>query len=272
MSGKDFRESSGTMRVIGASVRGSRHIRSGQPCQDSVRWRFGSSDGLCGNTLIVAVADGAGSAPHSDQGSQAAANASTDAAFGLLCQYPHPISPEALRGILIASLSAARKELSAIARREKRQINAYATTLLVAIHTHGALAVAQIGDGGIVASRDNTGYELLVAPQHGEYANETIFITRRASVAAAQTRVIPNYRPRSIAMFTDGIQSLVLDARDGPPGTPHPPFFFGAFAWLKKQPDDLHSYTGLRDFLRSPQVMTRTDDDVTLLLAVLEQG
>src|SRR6266481_3089577 len=52
--------------VVRASVRGSSHRRSGTPCQDAVDLR------IRGETLLVAISDGAGSASHSEQGAKGA--------------------------------------------------------------------------------------------------------------------------------------------------------------------------------------------------------
>ena len=54
----------GGWQVLGASVPGAGHVRGGQDCQDAHRWRA-----LPGGVLVVAVADGAGSAPRSELGS-----------------------------------------------------------------------------------------------------------------------------------------------------------------------------------------------------------
>lgn len=60
-------------RVTGTAVRGISHERLGMPCQDAQAFRV-----LPGGTLIVALADGAGSAPLSDQGAQRAVEAALE--------------------------------------------------------------------------------------------------------------------------------------------------------------------------------------------------
>ena len=66
-------------------------------------------------------------------------------------------------------------------------------------------------------------------------------------------------------MFTDGIQNLVLKQPDQVPQTP---FFSRIFQWLERQTDNMHVQTELDALLRSPQVTQRTDDDLTLVLAI----
>jgi serine/threonine protein phosphatase PrpC len=57
-------------RVVGASVVGTAHEKTGQPCQDAHGWRI-----LPDNVLIAAVADGAGSAALGEIGAQVAVRA-----------------------------------------------------------------------------------------------------------------------------------------------------------------------------------------------------
>ena len=61
-------ETHGHWHVAGVSVRGVSHIKRGQPCQDSHVWRE-----LPGGAVVMAVADGAGSAILSQLGSARAA-------------------------------------------------------------------------------------------------------------------------------------------------------------------------------------------------------
>jgi serine/threonine protein phosphatase PrpC len=56
--------------VVGAAVRGVSHERTDLPCQDAVDWRV-----LDDGTLLIAVADGAGSARFSDAGARLAVDA-----------------------------------------------------------------------------------------------------------------------------------------------------------------------------------------------------
>ena len=61
-------------RVAAASVVGTSHVKSGQPCQDAHEWRV-----LPSGFLIAAVADGAGSAALAEIGATLAARAAVQA-------------------------------------------------------------------------------------------------------------------------------------------------------------------------------------------------
>ncbi len=254
-------------KIASASVVGTGHLRTGQPCQDSTQFRYLPLPGAPSDTLIAAVADGAGSAPHSDQGSRLAASASISAIAGSLSRRATAVDAECLREMLTAAIDAAHHAINDLAEANGHRPRDYHTTLLVAVHADGLLGAAQIGDGAVVAAGADGGYDLITHPDRGEYANETSFVTERRSVDNAQITVVPDLRAQCVAMFSDGIQNLVLDYRDRTEPVPHAPFFRGVFTWLEQQPDELSAYIGLRRFLKSPRVNARTDDDLSLILA-----
>ena len=64
-----------------------------------------------------------------------------------------------------------------------------------------------------------------------------------------------------VALLTDGLQSLALKL---PAATPHAPFFRPLFQFAS---DPLKSGE-IAGWMASPKVAARTDDDLTLLLAV----
>ena len=256
-------------KIVSASVVGTGHVRSGRPCQDSTQYRYLPIAGAPADTLVAAVADGAGSALYSDRGARIAAAAGIATVADMLAAERAAVSPERLEEILVEAVAAARNAVDEVAQANGHGIREYATTFLVGAHVNGHLGAAQVGDGAIVAAPAGGAYELITNPDRGEYANETSFVTQSASVASSQIRVLPDFRPRNIAMFSDGIQNLVLDYRDRTEPIPHAPFFAGVFSWLENQPDGLPAYTGLRSFLGSQRVRARTNDDVSLLLATL---
>lgn len=256
-------------KIAAASVVGTGHIRTGLPCQDSTRFRYLDIPDTPADTLVAAVADGAGSAPHSDEGSSLATVASISSIVHSLERRPAAVDADNLHDILAESMLTAHRAVNNLAEANGHRPRDYHTTLLVAVHVDGLLGAAQIGDGAAVASGDDGDFRLINSPERGEYANETSFVTQPESVENAQITVIPDCHANSIAMFSDGIQNLVLDYRDRTDPIPHAPFFRGVFSWLEQQPDELSAYTGLRRFLKSPRVNARTNDDVSLLLARL---
>lgn len=255
-------------RVMRTSVQGTSHAKIGQPCQDSSSVGENAPAGV----LVAAVADGAGSAELSADGSRIAACAATKSATGLLRQHVHPLYEGVLEEILQESVRAARKELEAESHRQKKPLRDFATTLIVAICAPEITGAAQIGDGamitagaGISTDDDSSGYTLFSAPQRGEYANATNFITSDNWQDSLDTSMQYGGISR-LAMFTDGIQSIALNAASR--NAPHAPFFDPLFGWAEKQEDTDAAGNSLAAFLSSPRVTARADDDLTLLLAV----
>ncbi len=243
-------------RVVGASVRGSGHEQSGAECQDAH-----AVDVTLG-MMVVAVADGAGSARYAALGSAAAASAALDSvraerALGL------PQTESAWRDCLARVLDGARERLVQEAREHGAELREFATTLLVAVVTPELLVAAQVGDGAIVEFDDTTPPTALTRPERGEHVNETTFLTSEGAVEQAQYAFRAG-APRTLALFTDGLQRLALQM---PHGTPHPPFFATLIDFMQGAVEVEPAEEELRRFLMSARVRERTDDDITLVLA-----
>ena len=256
-------------RVMRASVQGTSHSRTGQPCQDSSSVGEDAPDRM----LVAAVADGAGSAELSAAGSRIAACAATQRAVRLLRLHVQPYYEGVLKEILRGAVRHARKELEGEARRQNKPLREFATTLIVAICAPEITGAAQIGDGAMVTvdkrmpQDDEYGdYTLFSAPQRGEYANTTNFITSSGWQNSIDVRTRRGGVSR-LAMFTDGIQSIALNAASQ--NAPHAPFFDPLFRWAENQDDEEAARDNLAAFLSSPRVTARADDDLTLLLALL---
>ena len=120
----------------------------------------------------------------------------------------------------------------------------------------------QIGDGAIVL-RGHGAYGIVCWPQSGEYANTTNFLTGpgfqdHIEFVSAQGDFT------DVALFTDGMERLALDFTSR---TPHLPFFEPLFKALRTADDSQQLEQGLRDFLQSDPVTSRSDDDNSLVLA-----
>ena len=249
-------------RVVRASVQGTSHAKTGQPCQDSSSVGEDAPEGL----FVAAIADGAGSAEFSAEGSRIAACAATQRLVRLLKLHTRPVYEGVLEETLQEAVRFARKALEAEAVLQDKALRKFATTLIVAICAPRITGAAQIGDGAMVTAGDGDGLTLFSAPQRGEYANTTNFIT--SDNWQASLDITTRYGGDSrLAMFTDGIQSIALNTPAG--NTPHAPFFAPLFRWTEKQEDENAAERSLAAFLSSPRVKARTDDDLTLLLAVL---
>jgi hypothetical protein len=241
--------------VVHASVIGSSHATSGAPCQDAcnvLKKMIGDED-----VLIIAIADGAGSASHSQIGSSEAVQylvkVVSQADFQL-----QTIDQEKMRSWFDEVLV----HLRGVSDRENVPIGEFACTLLLGIVWENGAIFGQIGDGAWVL-KQNDAYISATWPETGEYANITVFVTTEFGLDKIQFQRFEG-KIDGVAGFTDGIQSLVLNYAEK---KPHVPFFNSMLSPLKSVQDETELIAPLQQFLASEVVTSRTDDDKTLVLA-----
>lgn len=238
-----------TWRAVAASVAGARHRDRDTGCEDASAVEVGD-DG----TLLLVVADGAGSASRAAEGAQRAVGAAMDALRA-------GMAVGAALAVARAALEPTVEEAAAGVRLGDR-----ATTLLVVRASGDRLETAQIGDGAVVVrcgeSSGQPRLEVLAADAKGEYLNETTFLTSPGWVGEVRVAEVPLDGVDGVAALTDGLQLVALDLASG---EPHAPFFdpFFRFAGGGGGVDRLEA------FLASERVAARTDDDVTLAVAAL---
>jgi serine/threonine protein phosphatase PrpC len=150
--------------VAGACVSGSSHKRSCTPCQDAYAIRIIPTPN--GETLAIAIADGAGSAAHSDLGAREAVEAALVFIADIL---PDGEQFDAKTGIAV--LDEARSRLFAVASERQLRPRDLACTLLFAIISDNQALFGQLGDGAWVIT---SGAKLIALtwPNRGRYANE----------------------------------------------------------------------------------------------------
>ncbi len=233
-----------TWRAVAASVAGAGHRTRGTGCEDASGVVV-SDDG----SLLMAVADGAGSARLAAEGSRRAIDAAMEAM--------------ALGHGLVDVLADARSALEPSADESDAGVVLAdrATTLLVVRAGGGVVETAQVGDGAIIIRRDGQ-LSVLAPDDRGEYLNETCFLTSPGWADAARSTTVPLDGIDALAGLTDGLQLVALDLATG---APHAPFFLPFFEFAASN----GTTPALESFLASDRVAERTDDDVTLVVAVL---
>lgn len=265
-------DAGGSWRVVAASLAGTSHIANGLPCQDAHGWRE-----LPGGLLIAAVADGAGSAPRSDEGAELVVDAALEAmAAGLLAGVEAGAPPVAAAAdgadgdrddraaaVLRAAFAAAREALLARAADEGFAPRELACTLALAVADGRSVTAAQVGDGVVLAQGASGSWHSLLEPQKGEYANEVLLLN--APEALARLSLGRAADPVALVMSTDGLIRLMLRL---PSGEPHPAFLDPLVAFARQAGDPAQARRGLLAFLGSERVCGRTDDDKTLLVAL----
>jgi hypothetical protein len=247
-------------RVAGYSVRGVSHEQVGTPCQDANAWRA-----LDGGWLVIAVSDGAGSAPLADVGAKVAVQEAVEQSTELIKDLAKSHTcdgsvdwHEFLEKVVNSTITAVLNE----ARSRHCAAQDLACTLLCLVLGPSTAAALQIGDGGIVVTSDSGSIELLTRPDSGEYINETVFLVSSGAFQTCQF-AIRHENVRSAAVFSDGLQLLALNY---PSWEPFAPFFKPFFDLNNKKSAD-SAQSELSTFLACPRVRQRTSDDVTLVVA-----
>ncbi|RCS56092.1 protein phosphatase 2C domain-containing protein [Bremerella cremea] len=245
-------------KVVFDSVIGKSHVNSGLPCQDACR--VVNLESELDRLLVACVADGAGSASHSDEGATLACDT-----FVKLMQEANLdlANSETDWGALVQSwISEIREKLDQRAVELGVPVRQLACTFLAAVIGNERALFLQIGDGAIVRNSAD-GYSTLFWPQSGEYANTTNFLTEANFSEQLEFKLLEE-RVDEVALFTDGLERLVLKFEDQ---SVHAPFLTPFFASLRQTENPDQFFEPLRDFLGSEAINERTDDDKTLILA-----
>ncbi|MEH2159605.1 MAG: PP2C family serine/threonine-protein phosphatase [Nostoc sp.] len=253
-------------KAVADSAIGTSHQNQGILCQD-----YG--DYLIFDDVIVgAVADGAGSAKHSDVGSKLAVETVLKC-FSDINKYPQkqtfsqPLSKEEAQKVFAEIVNQVITELQKQADEGDYSVNDLACTLLVFIATPECITAMQIGDGFIVMHSQDSEYQLLFQPDKGEFANETTFITSANAVKEMQVKVI-HEKQEFICASTDGLEKVAIRLSDWKPFSP---FFKPLEEYLHEPVNQEEENKYLTEFLNSERLNSRTDDDKTLLLCLFNK-
>ena len=223
----------------------------------------------CDQIAVIAVADGAGSAPRSDEGSQIAVKAAVASIVDGIDRRPASAFSRHLSTSLVRD--AVKRAKNAVVRLGNKQgipARELACTLIVAVASERLVSAAQVGDGAVMAFNiDDGAARTLCAAHSGEYANETTFITSRTRPhLVASVGHAPGRDYNALALITDGLQNLALDM-------PKREAFMGFWDPMLHDlahTDEPEAVPGrLHSFISSERVQSRTSDDVTIAIAAL---
>ena len=286
-------------RFVIGRAKGTSHIAAGFPCQDRLDFRVVEN---C--TLVAAIADGAGSASLAERGANMAVKTVADFLSSQL-----DAGRLDYGAILREAAAKAREAVVAEARHRAIAPREFASTLLAVIAGPEDGGALQIGDGAIVVSggdgwnwvfcpqrgmskirwalwpqrvvddnqmvKRDWEFRWVFWPQRGEYANTTRFLTDADALECLL--IAPRLgKVTDIALMTDGLESVALHY---PSRSAYEPFFHGIFRPLTEVDEAVisddreikHLSASLDRFLTSGRVRSRTDDDVSLILASWRQ-
>ncbi len=250
-------------RIAHASAIGQAHINQNTSCQD----RFACATvktATEGEVLIAVVADGAGSTTDGQIGAQIACEIFTKEVADFLSAKDASVkSLTADFGKLWISYF--QQKIAEISQLNKKELRDYASTFVGAVIGAHYAVFYQVGDGGIVfsSSGDAKSYRFAIAPVETEYVNVTEFVTDETAVESLRFELIEE-AVEDLILFSDGIYAVAVDYQNN---QPHEPFLMPMIAPLRKgnAPNGLNEK--LENFLSSPKINEKTDDDKTIILA-----
>lgn len=214
-----------------------------------------------GPAIVFVVADGAGSANLGGVGAR------------ITCETFVASAAKLLQPVTVGGASDATDPARAILADVRARVNeeafardvepmALAATLVGAVVTDTEAIFIQVGDGAAVY-RMADDYELAIVPEETEFVNTTFFVTSPDAEAHLQVRRIEG-RLEEVALFSDGLQGLVLHTVDH---RPHATFFGTVFRTLRAAGEDTTAQAWLANMLASDMVTNRTDDDTSIVIA-----
>lgn len=253
-------------RVVQATAVGTSHLNDEIPCQDIAQHQIvDTSEDVI---FVAVVCDGAGSATQSDRGAYLTARTT----LGLIESYLSSggAVSEIDRDKVLEWLVLIREIIDREARCSNQLVREFACTLLCAVVANNHAAFFQVGDGAIVVSDVADEWSYVFWPQHGEFANTTNFVVSPNALDALEFCPSAN-RIFEVAMFSDGLENLVLHAASK---TAYASFFNSMLPPVRMSPGGYDETLSekLKQYLLSPKVCDRTDDDKALILASRRQA
>lgn len=163
--------------VAYASVIGNGHILMNLPCQDSCAHK--SINQTWG---VAVVADGAGSAAHSDIGSDFVARNMAHCLEEIVKRKGWETAEkmpteEEWRTESLTALQIVRQRLEQFATAKEHKLGDLACTVLAILYAPFGILTTHIGDGRAAYSVEEGKWEALIEPFRGSEVNETVFIT-----------------------------------------------------------------------------------------------
>jgi hypothetical protein len=254
-------------RVISASVIGTHHRTTQGVCQDAM-YPVHESD-FAHDTLVVAVADGLGSASHAAEGAQYAVQTAVHALRS-------KISGTSIieSAIMTEVFLEVQQSLVQLAHELQVSVGSVACTLQLVAMNENQLLIGHIGDGLVlgVYAGESHGADLvnvLSKVDNQNYANWTHTITNENmsnffNIVDIHQQAYDTYD--GVILMTDGAQSLCYEYSIK---QPYQPFFAELFKWAHANRDQPVTVLNaqLTEFFSSDDAREKTADDATFVLA-----
>ena len=154
-------------KSVGCEVQGKGHVKMGIPCQDKT---------ICltrNGVTAIALADGAGSSMLSHYGAECVVKSAT---LFVIDNYEKLLSNDDGKSVKHDILDYILKQLFIKAEELDCDVDALASTLLLVAVFEDSYLIIHIGDG-VIGYLDGTQLKVASAPENGEFANVTTFVT-----------------------------------------------------------------------------------------------
>ena len=201
--------------VLGASVIGNAHIQTGTHCQDYCGHEY-----LDSGWGIAITSDGAGSAMHSEIGSEMVVKRgihhfkSRIQSKGWPQKACLPTDAEWSQ-LAYNAMKAIHDDMKLFSEKKNLPLKSIAATAIVLVYTPQGLMVSHVGDGRAGYADRNGQWKSITVPHKGEEANQTIFITSDfwdipnyvlSGVFVPESRVIRE-AASAFALMSDGCEN-----------------------------------------------------------------
>jgi hypothetical protein len=236
-----------------ASVRGASHIQGGSPCQDASVVCTDDS----GKWVVAVVSDGAGSAARAEEGAKHVSEKFTSALLALANELDSAEPGAWITDFVVQKVLDTRSELRNLGGDEN--IRDFHCTLVACLISQSGGFAIHIGDGAIFGQAVSEDLELISAPENGEYANETYFITE--SNWTQHLRVTPFSSMQWLFLCTDGGAALAMRNEK----TAKVGFVYPVLKALADAEDNVTRDKIIETFISDPKADTVTADDKTLV-------
>jgi len=247
-------------KVATSTVTGKAHTDRGEPGQDC--HKAGTIRLADAEFFIGIAADGAGSTTDGGRGAEIVCGTTYSCILATLREAAG--IPQVTEQDIRTWVTAAHEAVEAEAKGRGKRPRDFACTIVCSVAGNDGALFFQIGDGAIVTGARQD-YQIIFWPEQGEYANTTFFVTDDQYLDHLHVQRAES-SPDEIALFTDGLQNLVLSFSQK---KAHEGFFRPLFDALDRFPEStIASFSGqLQGFLCRDEINARSDDDKTLILA-----
>ncbi|MCL2036534.1 MAG: protein phosphatase 2C domain-containing protein [Oscillospiraceae bacterium] len=178
------------------SLQGKSHITSGKVCQDSSHTMV-----LENGWAVALIADGLGSAKHSDIGAFLAVSS----VIAYLKKYiPKKWNVSKIQPVLRNAYSFAFRNIIEKSFKDGNPIADYDTTLTVAVYNGSQIVFSHVGDGGIITLSRHGDFLMLTTPQKGDEFNSVNPLRSEKWAFGSSANDVCAF-----SMFTDGIYDVV---------------------------------------------------------------